>query len=115
MTLSISFKISFTISLSCPRDYYHSNKSSFLRLYLPIIILRFHFLFTRYNSPISFSICPFFLQILRTTISGGELYQRISAKDNGRLPEEEGKVYFAQIVDAVQHLVGLIIILTMTS
>ena len=35
---------------------------------------------------------------------GGELFTRIS--NEGRLPENECKLYFAQIVSAVDHLVS---------
>ena len=37
--------------------------------------------------------------------AGGELYDKVSNKEQSRLEEDEAKTYFAQIIDAVQHLV----------
>jgi len=36
--------------------------------------------------------------------AGGELYAKVSNKEKARLEEEEGKNYFAQIIDAIEHL-----------
>lgn len=36
--------------------------------------------------------------------AGGELYAKVSSKEKARLDEDEARTYFAQIIDAIEHL-----------
>ena len=39
--------------------------------------------------------------------AGGELYAKVSSKEKARLDEDEARTYFAQIIDAIEHLVSV--------
>ena len=46
------------------------------------------------------------IKSLNFDILGGELYAKVSSKEKARLEEDEAKTYFAQIIDAIEHLVS---------